>query len=182
MTLAAKIPFTLRSQILLSLLKDLAFILLRMPPEFSRPIDDQISRITCKYNAFFTLGTTLGTYHIILTFQTPFIKVILSQYPASVSDIIHLYKGIRSEHIENSRLVSGALIFALTAQAFLLGGCIESSEYGSALEYAEKWCGPCKEVDSYEADDDLVIHKMKDKEYRFTYVVSADHLITHSDI
>ena len=98
--------------------------------------------------------------------------MILSQYPASVSDIIHLYKGIRSEHIENSRLVSGALIFALTAQTFLLGGCIESSEYGSALEYAEKWCGPCKEVDSYEADDDLVIHKMKDKEYRFTYVVS----------
>ena len=72
--------------------------------------------------------------------------------------------------MKHSRLVSGALIFALTAQAFLLGGCIGSSEYGSALEYAEKWCGPCKEVDSYEADDDLVIHKMKDKEYRDVFV------------
>ena len=43
-------------------------------------------------------------------------------------------------------------------------------DFKDAHEFAEYWCGPCKEVDSYKVNG-LIAHEMKDKEWGFTYIV-----------
>ena len=82
--------------------------------------------------------------------------------------------------MNHSRLLTGLVISSLAIQAVSLGGCLRlinndksySSSFDDAHDYAEYWCGPCKEVDTYSPKDGLIIHKMKDKEYKFTYYVS----------
>lgn len=68
------------------------------------------------------------------------------------------------------------------AASLLLTGCSYSagslfdtgepydSEFKDAEEFAEYWCGPCKEVDSYKVND-ITVHEMKDDEWGFTYAV-----------
>jgi len=82
--------------------------------------------------------------------------------------------------MDHSRLLTGLLISGLALQAITLGGCYRlitndkrySSSFDDAHDFAEYWCGPCEEVDTYTPEDGLTIHKMKDKEYSFTYYVS----------
>ncbi len=75
-----------------------------------------------------------------------------------------------------------ALTAAIVAASVLLTGCNlkfggttisgepYDSEFKDAHEFAEYWCGPCKEVDSYDVNG-LIAHEMKDKEWGFTYIV-----------
>ncbi len=58
--------------------------------------------------------------------------------------------------------------------------------YKTAKEYAEVWCGPCKEIDSYTAaehDDGskVKITVLEDKEYGFTYRVEALNTAQHKN-
>ena len=50
-------------------------------------------------------------------------------------------------------------------------------DYDTAKEYAEDWCGPCKELDVVTVEgvdgDEIEIHYMKDKEFGFTYQVEV---------
>ena len=69
-----------------------------------------------------------------------------------------------------------------------LAGCSLRSIYGkkddmpygykTAKEYADVWCGPCKELDSYTAQEKedgskVVVTTLEDNEYGFTYQVEA---------
>ena len=49
------------------------------------------------------------------------------------------------------------------------------SDFKDAQEFAEYWCGPCEEVDSYEVGD-YTIHEMKDDEFGFVYEVEEVYL------
>ncbi len=75
-----------------------------------------------------------------------------------------------------------ALTAAIIAASLLMTGCnLEETDlfkdrepydadFKDAHEFAEYWCGPCKEVDSYKVNG-LIAHEMKDKEWGFTYIV-----------
>ena len=49
------------------------------------------------------------------------------------------------------------------------------SDFKDAHEFAEYWCGPCEEVDSYEVGDDI-IHEMEDDEWGFVYFVEERYV------
>lgn len=77
-------------------------------------------------------------------------------------------------------------VFAIVISAgLLLAGCGTvgsrantdpyDSDFKDAHEFAEYWCGPCEEVDSYEVGD-YTIHEMKDDELGFVYEVEEVYL------
>lgn len=82
-----------------------------------------------------------------------------------------------------------ALSLILSFVMVITAGCYrrkDDSPYGykTAKDYAEVWCGPCKEIDSFTAvehDDGskVQITVMEDTEYGFTYRVEALNTAQH---
>ena len=91
-------------------------------------------------------------------------------------------------HVRRSRvknflfvLLAIALVSVLTACSLRdLYGKKDDKPYGykTAKEYADVWCGPCKEIDSFTAVEHedgskVVVTTLEDEEYGFTYQVEA---------
>ena len=74
------------------------------------------------------------------------------------------------------------IIFVLLASVlFMFTACALSSKerpydssFANAKEFAEYWCGPCEEIESYTViagNAEVIIHKFTDTEFGFTYTV-----------
>ena len=73
----------------------------------------------------------------------------------------------------------------ISASMLVFSGCFPmksnnrtyDSDFSSAKEYAEYWCGPCEEIDSHSFTldgDEITIHTLTDSEYGFTYTVREE--------
>ena len=79
------------------------------------------------------------------------------------------------------RKIQKALCVFLSFAMIIAAGCYRRKDdmpsgYKTAKDYAEVWCGPCKEIDSFTAaehDDGskVEITVFEDTEYGFTYRV-----------
>ena len=79
-----------------------------------------------------------------------------------------------------NRIISALLISVISifSGCSLFGGSNNDRPYDSnfatAKEFAQYWCGSCEEVDSYTVtagDEEILIHKFTDSEFGFTYTV-----------
>lgn len=79
-------------------------------------------------------------------------------------------------------IIKSKIISLLLASVlFIFSGCASTSKehpydssFANAKEFAEYWCGPCEEIDSYTVtagDAEVLIHKFTDTEFGFTYTV-----------
>lgn len=82
---------------------------------------------------------------------------------------MYFRKNITAIAVSASLLLTGCGISSGTRSIFSSGEPYDS-EFKDAEEFAEYWCGPCKEVDSYQVND-FTVHEMEDKEWGFTYAV-----------
>ena len=84
-----------------------------------------------------------------------------------------------------------ALCVFLSSAMLIAAGCYRRKDdmpsgYKTAKDYAEVWCGPCKEIDSFTAaehDDGskVEITVFEDTEYGFTYRVEALNTAQHKN-
>ena len=79
-------------------------------------------------------------------------------------------------------IIKSKIISLLLASVlFIFSGCASTSKehpydssFANAKEFAEYWCGPCEEIESYTVtagDAEVLIHKFTDTEFGFTYTV-----------
>ena len=67
-----------------------------------------------------------------------------------------------------------SVLFMFTACALASKERPYDSSFANAKEFAEYWCGPCEEIESYTVtagDAEVLIHKFTDTEFGFTYTV-----------
>ncbi len=79
-------------------------------------------------------------------------------------------------------IIKSKIISLLLASVlFIFSGCASTSKehpydssFANAKEFAEYWCGPCEEIESYTVtagDAEVLIHRFTDTEFGFTYTV-----------
>ena len=71
-------------------------------------------------------------------------------------------------------LLLASVLFMFTACALASKERPYDSSFANAKEFAEYWCGPCEEIESYTViagNAEVIIHKFTDTEFGFTYTV-----------
>ena len=81
---------------------------------------------------------------------------------------VNMRKTITAIAVVASLLLTGC---GIRAGSIFNTGEPYDSDFKDAEEFAEYWCGRCKEVDSYQVND-ITVHEMKDDEWDFT--ISTD--------